>query len=424
MAMIFGPLKAEQCLALEWVLPGRTGSYSSSTVAFANTRKQHGLLVSSSGAARHLLVSKFEEKMENGKAEWSLSTNQYQGAIHPDGYAHLKAFSSSPLPTFEYEAGGARVEKTIFPIEGAEAFGVRYAIFSKVPLKFSARPFLNFRASDSVANWKGGYELACGEKFVSAKRQGMSASVFSGECAFARKEEWYYNMLYARDAERQTECVEMHFSPGEFSFQCKGNCEIFIVACEGEVPKIDAGAEFERALAKAKSVVGPAGQEKPKDEFLCALLQAADAFVVSRQGKPSIIAGYPWFGEWGRDSFISLEGLLLCTGRHAEAKGVLLRFASRIEAGLVPNLISLDGKAAYNAADASLWFLRACSQYAAAAKDAVFVSEIYLPSAKKIVEGYVNGTQNGICVDKDGLVRAGAAGPNRRQPHSTLGKAN
>jgi len=408
MVVVSGPFDAEKCLAREWVLANRTGSYSSSTIAFANTRKQHGLLVSGSGEGRHLLVSKLEERID----EWELSTNQYQGAVHPDGFSRLLSFSQSPLPTFEYAAGGARVEKTIFPIEGAEAFGVRYAISSKTPFRFTARPFLNFRPSNSVANWKGGYEVKSAGRALHAARGGMQASVFSDSCAFARKDEWYYGMLYARDSERQTECVEMHYSPGEFSRMCRGNCEFFIIACEGEAPRIDPKAEFGRALLRARENSAPAGSGREKDRFLSALLQSADAFVVSRNGVPSIVAGYPWFGEWGRDAFISLPGLLLCTGRHAEARGVLARFASRIEGGLVPNLISWDGKASYNSADASLWFLRACSQYAAGAKDAAFVSEVYLPAAKKIVEGYMSGTQNGIRMDDDGLVRAGEMGSN------------
>jgi len=403
-----GPFGAEKCLALEWVLPNRTGSYSSSTIAFANTRKQHGLLVSGSGGSRHLLVSKLEERLENGKEAWSLSSNQYPGAIYPDGFSRLSAFSPSPLPTFCYSTGRARVEKTVFPIEGAEAFGVRYAVFTKAPLDFFARPFLAFRGADSVAGWKEEYAVECGEGAVAAKRGGMEACVLSGECAFERKGEWYYNMLYARDEERRTECVEMQYSPGEFSLQCKGNCEFFIVACEGKAPDgMDARAEFGRALSRAEAVCAPAG-----GGFMRALLQAADAFVVSRQGKPSIIAGYPWFGEWGRDAFVSLPGLLLCTGRHAEARGVLERFASRIEGGLVPNFISWDGKASYNSADASLWFLRACSMYASTAKDAAFISKVYLPSARKIVEGHVGGTQNSIVVDGDGLVKAGKPGSN------------
>jgi len=413
MAVVSGPLGPGKCLALEWVMPNRTGSYASSTIAFANTRKQHGLLVSASGKARHLLVSKLEERLENGKGEWHLSTNQYQGAVYPGGFSRLSAFSSCPLPTFEYSAGEARVEKTVFPIEGMEAFGVRYAVFSKSPLKFFARPFLNFRQSDSVANRKEEYAVERKEKSVHAARGGMSASVFSGECVFERKDEWYYGMLYPRDSERQTECADMHYSPGEFSLQCRGNCEFFIVACEGGMPGgMDASAEFERALERAESVSAAAGRGKNRDEFLRALLQAADSFVVSRQGKPTIIAGYPWFGEWGRDAFVSLEGLLLCAGRHAEARGVLERFASRIDGGLVPNFISWDGKAAYNSADASLWFLRACSQYAAAAKDAAFIKDVYLTSARKIVEGYLGGTQNGIKVDDDGLVKAGGQGSN------------
>ena len=395
------------------MLANPEGGFASSSVAFANTRKQHGLLVSENNGSRAQLVPKLEETLTAGGEEFSLSTSQYKGAIHPDGYSRLTAFSSRPLPTFQYGARGIAVEKTIFPAGRKNAFGARYAVFSEKALAMEIRPMLNFRKMNGITQGKPGYQVNAGKNSFSAKCDGYEAALLSDGCEFLPGEEWYCDFFYARDSERQTECTEHYFSPGAFHIESEGSVEFFIVACEGAAQKIDAHAAFEAALARADAVAGAGGKPvRGQDEFLLSLLLAADSFIVKNDGRTAIVAGYPWFSEWGRDSMISLPGLLLCTGRHAKAQEVLARFASQIKDGQLPNAMGEGGVPIYNSVDASLWFVHAANSYAHASHDTEFAPEIFLPAMRKIVDGYTRGTENGIVVDSDGLLIAGKKGAN------------
>ncbi|MFA6907473.1 MAG: amylo-alpha-1,6-glucosidase [Candidatus Micrarchaeia archaeon] len=413
MALLRGPFSEKDALLHEWALANPEGGFAASSIAFANTRKQHGLLVSESGGIRNLLVPKLEEEVAAGGGKFSLSTSQYGGAVHPDGYARLLAFSSEPLPTFRYEAEGIAVEKTIFPAGRKNALGARYAVFSRRAFSMEIRPLLNFRGMNGITHGRPTYAITSGKASVSARCNGMEATLLSDKCAFTPGNEWYLDFFYARDAERRTECAEDYFSPGTFRFESSGSAEFFIAACEGAVRKIDARVAFESALARAKAVAGaPEKAGGGQDRFLSALLLAADSFVVKQGGGASIIAGYPWFSEWGRDSMVSLPGLLLCTGRLPEARGLLSRAASQVREGQLPNFMGEGGVPLYNSADASLWFVHAASRYADAGSDAAFVKEVFLPAARGIVDGYSHGTGNGIALDSDGLLIAGKEGSN------------
>jgi len=412
MALLKGPFSEKDALLHEWALANPEGGFAASSIAFANTRKQHGLLVAENSNSRTLLMAKLEETMAAGGRKFSLSTSQYKGAVHPDGYTRLAAFSSSPLPTFQYREGDVAIEKTIFPAGRKNAFGARYAVFSSKAFSMEIRPMLNFRKMNGITQGKPGYDVQSRERAFLAKCNGMAATVQSDRCGFLQKEEWYDDFFYARDSERQTECTEHCFSPGAFHIESNGSAEFFIVACEGDAGKINAHAAFEAALARADAVSGAGGKGKRRDEFLSTLLLAADSFVSKQGGRTTIIAGYPWFSEWGRDSMISLPGLLLCTGRHEEAREVLARFAAQIKDGQLPNFIGEGGAPAYNSADASLWFAHAAGKYVDASHDKEFVEEIFLPAMRNIVEGYAHGTENGIAVDGDGLVIAGKKGSN------------
>ena len=413
MALLKGPFSEKDALLHEWALANPKGGFAASSIAFANTRKQHGLLVSESNGNRMLLVPKLEEAVIADGRKFPLSTSQYKGAVHPDGYRRLSAFSSSPLPTFQYGEAGVVVEKTIFPAGRENAIGARYAVFTGKAFEMEIRPMLNFRKMNGISQGKPAYDVLAGRNAVRARCNGMEATVLSDKCGFLPGNEWYLDFFYARDSERQTDCAEHYFSPGSFRMKAKGSIEFFIVACEGAAQKIDAHAAFEAALARADAVAGTAGKPgKRQDEFLSPLLLAADSFVVKRDGGVSITAGYPWFSEWGRDSMISLPGLLLCTGRHAEAREVLAKFAAQINDGQLPNVIGEDGAPIYNSADASLWFVHAANSYVQASRDGKFVAETFLPAMRKIVEGYTHGTGNGIIVDSDGLVIAGKKGAN------------
>jgi len=411
MALLKGPFSEKDALLHEWVLANPEGGFAASSIAFANTRKQHGLLVSESDGSRSLLVPKLEETLTAGGEKFSLSTSQYKGAVHPDGYTRLLAFSAEPLPTFQYGTGSAIIEKTIFPAGRKNAFGARYAIFTEKPFEMEIRPLLNFRKMNGITQGKPSYGITASGSAFSAKCGGMEAALLSDKCRFFPGEEWYCNFFYARDSERQTDCEEHYFSPGAFHVKSESSVEFFIFACEGAVRKIDARGAFEAALARANAVAGMGGKAgKRQDGFLTALLLAADSFVAKQGGKTAINAGYPWFSEWGRDSMISLPGLLLCTGRHAEAREVLVKFAAQMKDGQLPNVIGDGGAPVYNSVDASLWFVHAAGKYAEASHDTGFEQEIFLPAMHKIVEGYTRGTENGIVVDTDGLLIAGKKG--------------
>ena len=413
MTLLKGPFSEKDALLREWVLANPEGGFAASSIAFANTRKQHGLLVAENNGSRSLLVPKLEETLIADGRKFSLSTSQYGGAIHPDGYTRLLAFSSHPLPTFQYSEGGITIEKTIFPAGRKNAFGIRYAIFSRKKFEMEIRPMLNFRKMNGITQGKPRYEIKTSGHSVFAKCDGYEASLFSDKCKFLPREEWYYDFFYARDAERKTSCKEHYFSPGTFRMDAEGSTEFFIVACEGAARKIDAHAAFEAALARANAVAGTRENDVGRpDEFLTSLLLAADSFIVKQNGKTAIIAGYPWFSEWGRDSMISLPGLLLCTGRHAKAREVLVKFASQIKGGQLPNVIGDTGEPIYNSVDASLWFVHAAGKYVDASHDADFAQEIFLPAVRKIVDGYTRGTENGIIVDSDSLLIAGRQGSN------------
>ena len=413
MALLKCPFSESDALLHEWALANPEGGFAASSIAFANTRKQHGLLVAENISGRALLVAKLEETLAIEGRKFSLSTSQYKGAVHPDGYTRLAAFSSSPLPTFQYREGEIAIEKTIFPMGRKNAIGARYSVSAgKTAFSMEIRPMLNFRKMNGITQGRPSYGITAGMHAFSARCDGMEATLLSDRCGFLQKGEWYNDFFYARDAERQTECVEHCFSPGAFHIESNGSAEFFIVACEGDAGKINAHAAFEAALARADAVSGAGGNGKRRDEFLSSLLLAADSFISKQGGKTSIIAGYPWFSEWGRDSMISLPGLLLCTNRHGEAREVLVKFAAQIKDGQLPNFIGEGGAPAYNSADASLWFAHAAGKYAHASHDAEFAEEIFLPAMRKIVEGYVNGTENEIAVDGDGLVIAGKEGSN------------
>ncbi|MFA6213774.1 MAG: amylo-alpha-1,6-glucosidase [Candidatus Micrarchaeia archaeon] len=413
MAFLKGPFAQERALLLEWALPNPSGGLASSSIAFASTRRQHGLLVSENSGVRSLLVPKLEEAVETKEGSFSLSASQYRGAVHPDGISRLAAFASSPLPTFQYCFGGTTVEKTVFPLARKNAFGVRYAVFASQAFSMEIRPMLCFRGMNKISQGTPAYETNAGRNSVRARCNGMEASLTSDLCAYSPGGQWYYNFFFARDSEQGAECTEHFFSPGAFSMEAKGDCEFFIAACEGNARKMDLRKEFSSALARANAVEGAAGKIKRKDDaFLSSLLLAADSFVGKREGKAAIMAGYPWFGEWGRDSMVSLPGLLLCTGRLRQAREALAKAASQVKDGQLPNFIGEGGAPCYNSADASLWFVHAASRYVDACRDAAFARKIFLPAMKGIVEGYVQGTENGIAVDSDGLLIAGKQGSN------------
>lgn len=405
---------------LEWLETDGRGGYASSTAVGANTRRYHGLLVVSRQPPtdRVVLLSRIEETVLLPSGErYDLAANIYPGTIHPDGHRYLEEFRLDPWPTWRYRLGNLTLEKVLFVARDPGATVLRYRLEGG-HARLELRPLVAGRefhaligANDVVASMA---EAEPGRVFY-APYSGMPALVLSyqdGEWRDAG--DWYYSTLYPREAERGLEDREDLYCPGVLSTVLKAGRE-WTLACATEpvaVERADAWAEGERRRREELAAAGRhlAGDDSQLADLGAWLALSADAFLARRGDAMSILAGYPWFSDWGRDAMISIPGLCLVTGRVEEAGGVLRAFAAHQRDGLIPNRfpdyggrIPLDH---YNAADASLWFVEAVAALADAGGE---VEELW-PAVEAVIDGYREGTRFGIRLDGDGLVRQGSEG--------------
>lgn len=412
--MRFGPNIVsiwEKAYAKEWLLANGRGGYAGGTVSGANTRRYHGLLISSppEGGERRLFVSKLHEELTLGGRTYYLASGELADGHRQGGHVHLMEFILDPIPTFVYRVEDVYLIKELFMVRGEPTTIVRYTLESSRLCKLRIYPLVNNRSHhDLSSSQQWPYERrssAAGVEVV--PRSGLVLTLDCNAGSFNEICSWYYNMAYPRERERGEPHVENHFIPGYW---------------EMEMP---AGGEF--AVAMSLQGTGAAGfkelyqaeQERQKENAVrirsnkphCReLARAGDVFIVERNGEAAIIAGYPWFEEWGRDTMISLPGLLLIPGRFAEARQVLLRFARYERNGLLPNFIPDTGEPQYNTVDASLWYFQAVKSYLDYTGDLEFVGDAVYRVLKNIINGYRLGTDHGIVMDADGLIAAVAKG--------------
>ena len=424
--------KPEHALSLEWLLTDGTGSYASSTVLGCNTRRYHGLLVAAHRPPgdRTVLLSKLEEELWIDGRGYPLSTNEYPGCFHPDGYQYLTSFRLTPLPEWLYAVGGVIVRKKLVPLRGRRAFALCYrlesfvanAILRIVPL-VACRGFHEVNRSADAFEVEGG---STPQEIVvrrGERRLAVHLSRSAGE--FEEKPLRYHRVTYRREIERGFDGEEELFSPGAFVVPMRKGMEFILTASCESLPQTDFVAEEARERERLGNL-GSGVSGGPRTELERTLTLATDAFIVrssgptacprqsevrqdgNADGEGAIIAGYPWFDCWGRDALVALEGLTLVTGRFEDARAVLLTLANRAKNGLVPNFIDADPQDdAFNSIDASLWFPHAVSRYYAYTGDDESVRERLYPTIRRIIEAYVAGTLFGIGVDADGLVTGG-----------------
>jgi len=408
------------------------GGYASSTVIGANTRKYHGLLVASLNppVEREVLLAKLEEELAVEDRAYSLSTNLYPGAVHPEGFRHLTDFSPRPLPTFVYAVEGIRIEKTVFMVHGKNTAVVRYRVSNPEgrDLGFSIRPLVISRDFHSVIRREGlgwGFheEVMDGGVRVTAGYEGAPALELLSDMEWEpsplpEERRWYYNLEYPRERERGYDCHDDLYCPGTFTHHgSDGDISFSIVAACGDpgAKALDPDAALEREIKRRKTLLKPFYEKNnlPQNDAWDDLILAADAFIVQRRHPrgQSILAGYPWFSDWGRDAMIALPGLCLVPGRFEDAKQVLKTFAGSIRKGLVPNRFHDRGTGAdYNTVDAALWFVIAAKRYLDYTGDWGFAKKVLSPAIEKIVVGYSRGTDFDIFMDTDGLLHAGNPG--------------
>jgi predicted glycogen debranching enzyme len=414
-------VQIDTLLEKEWLLTNTRGGSSSASVTGANTRRYHSLLTGSLNppANRIVALSNVHEIIEIDGKEFELQNFEFvnQPAKVP---AFLQEFHKDIGAHFEYDLGSMELSKSIYLMPDVDAVAIVYDftdVFEKA--QFTVRPFTALRDFHSLQQGNRDFDVTLEGEGISINARGEdNGSIFMStqQMYFEESQQWWYNFLYRKEQQRQQDYTEDIFSPGVFKANIDGATRIILWASFGNGEDIDDYVDVDldimldslclREKEAIKSV------EKAKDPTLTSLCSAAAKFVVERnindQPASTILAGYPWFLDWGRDTFISLPGLLLYTDRYDEAKSVLSTFAAAVSEGMIPNRFDdYNGPCHYNSIDASLWFIYSAFEYLRMTYDHDTFEEKLLPAIKQIIYSYQNGTRFGIHADEDGLITGG-----------------
>jgi predicted glycogen debranching enzyme len=397
----------------EWLLADGLGGYASSTTIGMNTRRYHGLLVAATKppVGRMVLLSRLDEALTIGERRYELSTNAYGGTIHPRGFEHAHAFALDPLPVLTFELPEGRLTRTLARTHGEPGLAIVYAWEGASEASLELRPLVAFRDHHALqrenAGVRGDVELRANDVVLRPYDGCPELHLRVPLGRWASDGYWYRGFSYAQEEERGFEYREDLFSHGRFEVTLRREGSASLLAWMGAIPPMRDAAEIVAGEKQRLRALG-AGEKGLFER----LKRAAGAFLVKRGDSGlSVIAGYHWFSDWGRDTMISLPGLLLSTGRFEEARAVLREFARHVAGGLIPNRFPDEGDPPeYNTVDAALWMIVAVQRYLEAAGDREFVLQELAPAVFSIVDGYRGGTRHGIGMTADGLVTQGEEG--------------
>ncbi len=410
----------DSALRREWLETNGLGGFASSTIIGLNTRRYHGLLVAATKppVGREVLLSKLEETLWIDGQSFDLSANRYPGVVHPQGFRFLANFRLDPFPIFAYEVEGIAIEKTVFMVYGENTTVVQYEFKirnrSQPPksVRLDIRPLVAFRDYHGTTHANGALnanvEMAPQVAAVSPY-QGLPTLYLAHNAIELQKTgDWYRNFEYDVERERGLDFAEDLFNHFVIRFDLLANRQASIIASI-EPREVAMADQYRQAEIKRRQA---AVQSAPlKDEFTRTVTVASDQFIVARKDKKTIIAGYHWFSDWGRDTMISLAGLTLPTRKYEVARSILSTFAQHVDQGMLPNRFPDAGETPeYNTVDATLWFFEAARAYLAYTGDDEFVrSELY-PVFAEIISWHLRGTRYGIKVDSSGLLASGELG--------------
>lgn len=405
----------------EWVVTNGIGGYAGSSIIGAHTRKHNGMLIASLHAPveRYMVLSKINEELKVGEKVYSFVTNQRPGGNNEEGQKYLQRFSYDYVPEFIYYGGGVFVTKTISLQHGKNTVACTYdilggsdkAVLTLVPLfnyrehhERSERGDLKFDTTNSNQTIT----------LIPEKNKDITIRMFVSEGEISSREE-----IYDADMELQTEistgmsCIENNYTPYEIAISINpGEHKKISVICtieKGEIPK-DGFAIVEAERKRCIELERRAGLP---DDFSNTLVHAADQFIVEREstGGKTVLAGLPWFTDWGRDTMIALQGLTLVTKRFDDTREILKTFAQYVKKGLVPNMFPDEGlEPLYNTVDASMWYFYSVQkylEYTGTEEDYQYIQKEIYPKLKEIIHYYQEGTDFSIYMDKDYLIHAG-----------------
>jgi predicted glycogen debranching enzyme len=410
----------EGALQREWLETNGLGGFASSTIIGLNTRRYHGLLVAATRppVGRLVLLSKLEETLLIDGKRFDLSANRYPGVIHPQGFHHLKQFRLDPFPVFTYEVEGIEFEKSVFMIHGENSTVVHYDLRKNnrpdVPknMRLEIRPLIAFRNQHGTTHENSAINPAVQEHSGLASvtpYHGMpSLHLAHNATELQNTGDWYRNFEYDAEHERGLDFSEDLFNPFILCFDLRLRRQASIIAST-EQRDVTQAVEYRRAeiTRRRKALVA----SPIEDTFAQSLAAASDQYLVSRGDEKAVIAGYHWFGDWGRDTMIALPGLTLPTGKYGVARSILRTFAKHVDQGMLPNRFPDVGETPeYNTVDASLWFFEAARAYLSYTSDLEFVRDELYPVFADIISWHARGTRYGIKVDDSGLLASGEVG--------------
>ncbi len=405
----------------EWLEADGFGGFASGTVGTARTRRYHALLLSGARApaGRVVLVNGIEAWLEGNGQRYPLTMQRYApDVVFPDIAASLLSFDTVPWPawrlqidehmvlsaeTFVAKATG----ETVLRWRLLQRSGVTGGFTLKVRPLLSGRDYHALHHENPAFNFHADVDVDAQQDHTQVRWQpyGDLPSIHvSTNGVYTHAPDWYRNFCYVRERERGLDFTEDLATPGVFSFDLAHGDALMILSA-GPATANAAASAAQRANELANI------EQHRREAFGSRLQRSADAYVVARNEGRTIVAGFPWFTDWGRDTFIAMRGLLLATGRHAEAEAILLEWAGTLSEGMLPNRFPDYGSAPeYNSVDASLWFAVAVHDYLATSHAPEHTQSSLQQTVDAILTGYSRGTRFGIAADADGLLRAGVPG--------------
>ncbi|MBS1792029.1 MAG: amylo-alpha-1,6-glucosidase [Acidobacteria bacterium] len=407
----------ENATEREWLETNGLGGFASSTIIGLNTRRYHGLLTAATKppVGRLVLLSKLEETLIVNGERFDLSANQYSGAVHPQGYQFLKEFRLDPFPVFVYEVAGVTLEKSVFMVHGENSIVIQYKRRKKSrtvkECRLELHPLVAFRDYHSTT-----HENTAINSHVESL-EGLATIhpyVDLPELHFAHNADalsatgyWYRSFEFQAERERGLDFKEDLFNHFVLSFDLIKTSSPTVIASTKRHDASEAEKLRKTEINRRKQLLSGV----KRDALVEALTLAADQFIVTRGDQKTVIAGYHWFSDWGRDTMIALPGLTLTTGRYDVAKSILLEFSKFVDKGMLPNRFPDAGEEPeYNTVDATLWYFEAVRALLAHTNDYDFIRQHLYDILKDIIAWHERGTRYQIHVDGDGLLFAGQPG--------------
>ncbi|WP_100628032.1 amylo-alpha-1,6-glucosidase [Algoriphagus formosus] len=392
----------------EIIRTNRSGTYTSTTIIGCNTRKYHGLLVAPQpkiDSQNHVFLSTVHETVIQHGASFNLGISKFPGNYHPRGHKYLKDFDSEPIPKLTYRVGGVLLQKELILDTNRDRVMIRYTLLeAHSPTKIRIQPFLAFRGYHTLCKEnndinKDFEKVPNGVKFQLYPVYDPLYLQLSKKNTFESDPKWYNNLEYIIERERGYDYQEDLYVPGYFEFDIKKGESVIFAAGLTEADPATRQRAFEKEVAR----------RIPRNNFENCLINSATQFIRKREGDTRIIAGYPWFGWWGRDTFVAAPGLTLARGDKETFLEIMDTMSRDLKGPLFPNVGSGDFTN-MNSIDAPLWFSWSLQQYIFFTGDKKTIQKRYLDKLKGIIDGYREGTDFNIHVMDNGLVYGGYDG--------------